>query len=100
MENTTLNQAKKYGISKTEIEEFALEYGYQPVRWVHIKRNSELWINTQDYLEVKDTDNWTAHVSLVKAVCPVCGEKVVAWGWSDGEIYYSLCDCKVIDVEY
>jgi len=100
MENTTLNQAKKYGVSRAEIEEFATEYGYQLVRWAHIKRNSRLRIDTQDYLEVKNKDNWTSYVSLVKIVCPVCKKKAIAWGWSDGEVYHSSCDCKVIDVEY
>jgi len=91
---TTLRKAQKYGISQSEIEDFALEYGYKLVEVEHIKRNANLHIPTHDLLHVSD-----GTVCIESLICPTCNEKAIAWGWIDGEVYYSSCDCKVIDTD-
>jgi hypothetical protein len=98
MNRTTLNQAKKYSVSKNDIEEFATDKGYTVIGWEHHKRND--YYPTQDMLKVKfDTEEECETVVIEKTICPVCKEKAVIWGWADGEIYYSSCECKVLDID-
>jgi len=98
MRAETLKTAERYGITKQDIEGFATDYGWQPVEWVHVKRNKEFRVMTHDYLTVTDGELETT-VEIVKTYCPICGENAVFYGWSEGGAHISSCKCGAVDAE-
>jgi len=92
----SLRRAEKYGVTLSDLIEWAsdCEYTYSHVH--HNAAISKYW-PARDTIIVTDADGNTAGVEIIEGHCPVCGELCVAWGWCDGGVHESTCRCTVID---
>ena len=97
MKQTTLNLAKKYGVTLDDLKKFAETYEWSFVSVQHEKRTSRLE-PTRDCVIVKSEElSDTTVVEVLHGNCWVCKETCVSYGWAYGGVHTSTCSCGVQD---